>query len=185
MHVIDKEGYRANIGIIVSNDAGQVLLAKRIGQDAWQFPQGGMQPNETPEQALYRELHEELGLEAKDVIILGCTKNWLRYRLPHHFRRHQFKPVCIGQKQKWFLLKLMSDPSLIRFDHTEKPEFDGWRWESYWQPIQEVIHFKRKVYNRALRELAGFLPETIRPHTPEFKKRRPRIRGKYGRGRRH
>lgn len=177
--MIDKDGYRPNIGIIVTNDQGLVLLAKRIGQDSWQFPQGGIQKDETPEQALYRELHEELGLAAKDAIIIGSTKHWLRYRIPHQFRRHHFKPVCVGQKQKWFLLKLISDDNVINLNQGEKPEFDGWRWASYWQPIREVIHFKKQVYRQALKELALLLPgqPSTTPHTPPW---RPRKRGKFG-----
>jgi len=152
--VIDADGYRPNVGIILVNPRGQVLWARRIGQDAWQFPQGGIKAQESPEAALYRELQEEVGLQPDDVEILGCTRGWLRYRLPKRMIRHNSKPVCVGQKQKWFLLKLTSSEERIRFDHTEKPEFDGWRWVSYWYPLGQVVPFKRDVYRRAMRELA-------------------------------
>lgn len=78
--MIDEEGFRANVGIIVTDGETQVLWAKRVRQNAWQFPQGGILPNENPEAALYRELYEELGLSEADVEILGCTRSWLRYR---------------------------------------------------------------------------------------------------------
>lgn len=158
--VIDAEGFRVGVGIIVANDSGQVLWARRIGQHAWQFPQGGMQCGETPEQALFRELYEELGLEDSDVKLLGATKNWLYYWLPPHLRRAHIQPLCIGQKQKWFLLYLTGNPGKIRFDVTRSPEFDRWRWAPYWYPIRQVITFKRHVYRRALEELSKLLPES-------------------------
>ncbi len=153
--VIDADGFRPNVGIMLANDKGQVLWARRIGgQDAWQFPQGGINSNESPEQALYRELHEEVGLRPEDVKVLGCTRGWLRYRLPKRLVRQHASPVCVGQKQKWFLLQLQSDDSTISLDHAGKPEFDGWRWVSYWYPLGQVVSFKRDVYRRALKELS-------------------------------
>ena len=152
--MVDQEGFRPNVGIVISNGVGQLLWAKRIGQDAWQFPQGGINSGEKPEQALYRELYEEVGLESHDVELLACTRSWLRYRLPKAMQRRNSKPLCIGQKQKWFLLKLVGDESKIRLDHCEKPEFDGWQWVNYWYPINQVIEFKRDVYRRALNELS-------------------------------
>lgn len=156
--MIDSDGFRPNVGIILTNDQGQVLWARRVNQDAWQFPQGGINPHESPEQALYRELHEEVGLQEHDVEILACTRGWLRYRLPQRLVRTHSQPVCIGQKQKWFLLRLRSNDEQVRMDLTEKPEFDGWRWVSYWYPLGQVVAFKRDVYRRALKELAYKLP---------------------------
>jgi putative (di)nucleoside polyphosphate hydrolase len=158
--MIDRDGFRPNVGIIVTDDAGRVLWAKRIGQQAWQFPQGGVKTGEAPEQALFRELQEELGLLPHQVAVLGATRGWLRYRLPPWLVRPSTvpnRPTCIGQKQKWFVLKLLADEALVRFDHTDTPEFDGWRWVDYWQPIDEVVYFKREVYRRALEELAPLL----------------------------
>lgn len=152
--MIDEHGYRPNVGIILCNDKGQVLWARRIGQDAWQFPQGGIKEGETPEKALFRELQEEIGLSPQHVQILGCTRGWLRYRLPRRMVRHDSRPVCVGQKQKWFLLKLISDDSCINVSTTSKPEFDGWDWVSYWFPLGSVVAFKRDVYRRAMTELA-------------------------------
>lgn len=159
--MIDEEGFRPGVGIIVSNQQGQVLWARRIRQNAWQFPQGGIQANETAEEALFRELHEELGLESTDVEILGSTRSWLHYWLPQHLLRHHIQPLCIGQKQKWFLLKLVGEESKVHFDATNSPEFDRWRWVYYWYPLKQVIAFKRHVYRRALEELAPLLPQVI------------------------
>jgi len=153
--VIDADGYRLNVGIILANGKGKVLWARRVGEGAWQFPQGGIKRHESPEQALYRELGEELGLGAEHVVILGCTRDWLRYRLPKRYVRRHCKPVCIGQKQLWYLLSLsVGCESAVRLDACRKPEFDFWKWVDYWHAPREVIAFKRGVYKRALRELA-------------------------------
>jgi len=159
--VIDLDGYRPNVGIILSNDRGHLLWARRIGQDAWQFPQGGIRCQETPEEALYRELNEELGLLPEHVEVMGNTRGWLRYRLPSRLIRHHDKPVCIGQKQVWYLLRLAGDDSDVCLNLSERPEFDHWRWVSYWYPVRNVVSFKRRVYTRALRELAPLLKRPI------------------------
>ena len=152
--MIDSEGYRANVGIVICNPQGELLWAKRIGQQAWQFPQGGINESESlEEEALYRELDEEVGLAADDVQILHQTNDWLRYRLPKNFIRYHRDPLCIGQKQKWFLLGLKSDENKIALEKSGEPEFDDWQWVSYWYPLNQVIEFKRSVYRRALKEL--------------------------------
>ena len=154
--MIDKEGYRPNVGIVLANDQGQVLWARRVGgRDAWQFPQGGINRGETPEQALYRELEEEIGLSPDSVEVLAVTRGWLRYRLPKRFIRKGQKPLCIGQKQKWFLLRMLDSDDAVKLDLNAKPEFDHWQWVSYWDPLNQVISFKREVYRRAMKELAA------------------------------
>lgn len=152
--MIDAEGFRPNVGIIICNKQGQVMWAKRIGQDAWQFPQGGIRQGERLQQAMYRELKEEVGLEARDVEIISSTRDWLYYQLPRHYIRQNANPVCIGQKQKWFLLGLSGEESRISLvnDHMT-PEFDDWRWVSFWYPLSQIIDFKREVYRQALRQL--------------------------------
>jgi len=156
--VIDEAGLRANVGLIVSNNRGEVLWARRRNNSqAWQFPQGGIQKGETPEEAMYRELYEELGLQASDVRCLASTQQWHSYWLPEQYIRRQVKPLCIGQKQKWFLLRLLSDESRVRLDEHEKPEFDIWRWVDYWYPLTEVVAFKREVYQAAMTELKVYL----------------------------
>lgn len=156
--MIDAEGFRPNVGIILANDYGQVLWAKRIGHNAWQFPQGGIQYGESPEQALYRELYEEVGLLPEHVEILGQTKGWLRYHLPSRYIRSYSDPVCIGQKQKWFLLRLTASAQFIRLNLSDPPEFDQWQWVSYWYPLNKVVNFKRDVYRQAMLELCRYLP---------------------------
>jgi putative (di)nucleoside polyphosphate hydrolase len=164
--VIDSDGFRANVGIMLANDAGQLLWARRIGgRDAWQFPQGGINPGESAEQALYRELEEEVGLAGDAVRVVASTRGWLRYRLPRRFVRKGQDPVCIGQKQKWFLLHLRVADDAVRLDANSKPEFDHWQWVSYWYPLNQVVAFKREVYRRALKELAPPLARITRDKT--------------------
>ena len=153
--MIDSDGFRPNVGIMVANDQGQLLWARRVGgHNAWQFPQGGISAGESPEQALYRELYEEIGLVPDAVEVMAATKGWLRYRLPRRFIREGQTPLCIGQKQKWFLLRLLEDDTAVQLNLNEKPEFDYWQWVSYWYPLNQVIPFKREVYRRAMKELA-------------------------------
>ncbi len=155
--MIDSDGFRPNVGIIVANDDNQVLWARRIRQNAWQFPQGGIRRNEDPVQAMYRELSEEIGLLPQHVEIIGSTRGWLRYRLPEKMVRRNCTPLCIGQKQKWFLLRLIGSDGAVCLDRGEKPEFDQWRWVDYWQPLRDVVFFKQQVYRHALEELAPLL----------------------------
>ncbi len=168
MDRIDSQGYRANVGIILSDDTGLVLLGGRVGQSGWQFPQGGIRCRESPRQAMYRELKEEIGLGTHDVEIIGSTRGWLHYRLPERYIRRDARPLCIGQKQRWFLLRLRADKDCLRADTTATPEFDRWRWVSWWQPVEEVIHFKRQVYVRALLELAPLLAPLRIPPPPAW-----------------
>lgn len=152
--VIDSDGFRPNVGIILCNDHQQLFWGRRVGQDSWQFPQGGIKTTESPEQAMFRELREEVGLAPHQVEILGCTDRWLRYRLPKRFIRRHSHPLCIGQKQRWYMLRVLCNESDFCLDDCTKPEFDHWRWVKYWQPLHEVVYFKRRVYERALEELA-------------------------------
>ncbi len=162
--VIDKQGFRPNVGIVVTNNQGQVLWGRRVGgRDSWQFPQGGIHRDESPEEAMYRELDEEIGLGRGDVKLVAQSKGWLRYRLPAKYIRKHEQPVCIGQKQRWFLLRLLSGDDAVRVDAHADPEFSGWRWVSYWYPVTAVVDFKQSVYRRALAELAPHLGNSARP----------------------
>lgn len=152
--MLDENGYRPNVGIVLADGNGQVVWARRIRQDGWQFPQGGVQEGETAEQAMWRELYEEVGLIESDVDILAATKSWLKYQLPEQMLRKQGKfSNFVGQKQKWFLLHL-KEASKISFTTSDTPEFDHWEWVSYWYPLTQIVDFKRDVYQRMLKELA-------------------------------
>ncbi|MSR15671.1 MAG: RNA pyrophosphohydrolase [Gammaproteobacteria bacterium] len=158
--MIDAQGFRANVGIVLLNGAGQVFWGRRIGiASGWQFPQGGVNQHETLEAAMFRELREEVGLEPHHVQMIGCTRGWLRYRLPKRYIRHDQKPLCIGQKQRWYVLRLTADEGCVDLKVDPKPEFDQWRWIDYWESLQQVVAFKRQVYQQALHELAPLISE--------------------------
>ena len=168
--IIDRAGYRLNVGIILVNDSGRVFWGRRQGHNTWQFPQGGLAAGETPLQAMYRELCEEVGLCPTDVEILGVTKRWLRYRLPKQYLRHDSEPLVIGQKQKWFLLKLKASEQKIRLDLSDSPEFDSWRWIDYKEPQDQVIFFKKQVYAQAMKELEALLHKRRQPFSARRKR---------------
>lgn len=155
--MIDEQGYRYGVGIVLVNANRQVFLGKRLGMDAWQFPQGGMSEGETTEQTMYRELWEEIGLYPEDVKILAETTEWHHYDLPKRLIRRHTKPLCIGQKQKWFLLSLANKEAKINLLASETPEFDSWAWVSYWYPLRQIISFKKQVYEKVMQEFAPFI----------------------------
>lgn len=148
--MIDSDGFRPNVAMVVMKNDGRVFWAQRTNNDGWQFPQGGMNSDETPEEAMYRELREETGLLPDQVELLGSTPGWLRYQLPKRYQRSKSKPLCIGQKQVWFLLRLIDDNFEFDFNSTADPEFRDFRWVNFWYPADNVIRFKRRVYRQAL-----------------------------------
>jgi putative (di)nucleoside polyphosphate hydrolase len=159
--VIDRDGYRPNVGIILANSRNEVFWGKRVKEHAWQFPQGGIKPGESPEQAMYRELMEEVGLEGRHVRILGRTRQWLRYDVPSTWLRRDCRVHYRGQKQIWYLLRMVGRDCDVCLRRSDKPEFDAWRWNQYWIPLESVIEFKREVYHQALSELARFVPAVL------------------------
>lgn len=159
--MIDSQGYRANVGIVLINDQRKVFLGKRIGQPSWQLPQGGIDKGESPEQAMYRELFEEVGLRTHSVDVIARTRDWIRYDIPAHLIRKRAYPQCIGQKQIWFLLKMLDSDDAISLFENDPAEFDAWDWVDYWHPHSLVIDFKKDVYKQALQELAQYIDEPI------------------------
>jgi putative (di)nucleoside polyphosphate hydrolase len=155
--MLDREGFRPNVGIILVNARNEVFWGKRINEHSWQFPQGGIKYGETPEQAMYRELHEELGLKPEHVRILGRTRDWLRYEVPDQYIRREWRGHYRGQKQIWYLLRLVGRDCDVHLRATDHPEFDAWRWNEYWVQLDQVIEFKRGVYEQALTELSRIL----------------------------
>jgi putative (di)nucleoside polyphosphate hydrolase len=172
--MVDSDGYRPNVGIVICNTSGEVFWGKRVREHSWQFPQGGIQHGESPEQAMYRELHEETGLMPEHVRILGRTRGWLRYDVPQTWLRRDWRGNYRGQKQIWFLLRLVGRDSAVSLRASGHPEFDAWRWTDYWHPVEQVIDFKRDVYQQALTELARYLgrdrtgrgPRSVAPEAP-------------------
>jgi putative (di)nucleoside polyphosphate hydrolase len=160
--MLDEKGYRPNVGILLVNDKKEVFWAKRRGQSAWQFPQGGVDPGESLEECLFREIYEEIGLRPEHVKIIGKTKNWLYYDVPHGYIRASDRGTYRGQKQIWFLLHMLGQDNDIQLIHEDKPEFDDWCWHHYWVPLHSVIDFKREIYQTVLTSLA---PLVFHPHS--------------------
>jgi putative (di)nucleoside polyphosphate hydrolase len=163
--MLDRDGYRPNVGIILANGRDEVFWGKRVNQHAWQFPQGGIKHGEAPEQAMFRELEEETGLKPDHVRVLGRTRQWLRYEVPDKWVRRDWRGTYRGQKQIWFLLRMLGRDCDVRLRTSDKPEFDAWRWHDYWVPLEAVIEFKRDVYQQALAELHRFLGADRRSRT--------------------
>ena len=156
--MLDRDGFRPNVGIILLNQKNQVFWGKRIRTHSWQFPQGGIDRGETPEQALFRELQEEVGLLPEQVRIVARTRDWLRYEVPDRYIRKDARGHYKGQKQIWFLLQLVVPDHALNLRASTHPEFDAWRWNEYWVPLETVVEFKRGVYEMALTELSRYLP---------------------------
>ena len=175
--MLDRDGFRPNVGIILLNQRSQVFWGKRIRTHSWQFPQGGIDRGENPEQAMLRELHEEVGLHPQHVQVLARTRDWLRYEVPDRFIRRDARGHYKGQKQIWFLLQLVGHDWDLNLRATDHPEFDAWRWNDYWVPLDVVVEFKRGVYEMALTELARYVPRFDTRHEP-----RPDHHNRYLRG---
>jgi len=162
--MLDKDGYRPNVGVILLNHRNEVFWGKRVKQHSWQFPQGGIKHGESPEQAMFRELFEEVGLKPEHVKIIARTREWLRYDVPETWIRRDLRGNYRGQKQIWFLLRLVARDCDVSLRRSEKPEFDAWRWHTYWVPLDSVIEFKRGVYQQALSELSRFVFRVTQRH---------------------
>ena len=148
-----EEGYRLNVGIIVANSVGELLLCKRKGMNSWQFPQGGIDKNEDPLRAAKRELFEEVGISSKYVELIKSSNYWYKYNVPARNRRKIFvNKKFKGQKQKWFLFKLKKNTQ-ISFENDPDNEFENFKWVSYWYPLAVIVSFKEAVYRNALNEL--------------------------------
>lgn len=152
---VDSQGYRLNVGMVVLNAEGKLFWGQNANRAGWQFPQGGIEDNETATEGMYRELHEEVGLSPQDVKILQVSKQWYSYKLPEQFIRRHEDQLVIGQKQKWFLLQLLANDQQINFTTGHKPEFKAWQWVNYWYPAKNVIYFKQEIYKNVLQEFAA------------------------------
>ena len=156
--LIFDDGYRANVGIVILNQKQQVFFAKRRYQSGWQFPQGGIQLGESPKQAMFRELLEETGLDKESVEVIYVSDYWYDYRIPKKsIRKTTNGATVIGQRQKWFLLKLKDLSTNISLDSSPEQEFDSWKWIAPGLSIKQVIGFKQEVYKKVISEFIPFI----------------------------
>ena len=145
--------YRSNVGIMLINDDGHVFVGQRLdnNQNAWQMPQGGIDGDEDPQSAAYRELLEETGIEQENVKFLATSSKWLLYDLPEDLIPKLWDDKYRGQKQKWFLFKFLGTNRDVNIS-TEHPEFSNWKWIPKENLLEEIVHFKKSVYESVLRE---------------------------------
>ena len=145
--------YRSNVGIMLINDEGHVFVGQRLdnNQNAWQMPQGGIDCDEDPQSAAYRELLEETGIEQENVRFLAKSSKWLVYDLPEDLIPKLWDGKYRGQKQKWFLFKFLGTNRDINIS-TEHPEFSNWKWMPKENLLEEIVPFKKSVYESVLRE---------------------------------
>jgi len=156
--LIFDDGFRANVGIVIFNQKQQVFFAKRRYQSGWQFPQGGIQLGESPKKAMFRELLEETGLDKKSVEITYVSDHWYDYRIPKKsIRKATNGTTVIGQRQKWFLLKLKDQSTSIVLNSSSEQEFDSWKWIAPDLSIKQVIGFKQDVYKKVISEFIPFI----------------------------
>ena len=149
----EESNYRLNVGLIIVNNYGKVLICKRKNSNQWQFPQGGIYKGESPIEAAKREIFEEVGIKPSKIKVLGKIKDWVKYEIPKELAKKSFKKKgIVGQKQKWFIFKIKSE-ACITFVNDPDNEFDDFAWVSYWRPIALIISFKKEVYRNVLAEL--------------------------------
>jgi putative (di)nucleoside polyphosphate hydrolase len=148
--------YRPGVGVMGLNREGKVFVGRRIqGAEAWQMPQGGIDDGESPREAAMRELAEETGVAAAE--ILAETPGWLDYRLPEELIPNLWGGRYAGQRQKWFLLRLLGGDEAVNI-HTEHPEFCEWKWAEAASLPDLIVPFKRPLYVRLLDEFRAYLP---------------------------
>ncbi len=144
--------YRPCVGILLFNGDGKIFVAQRIDRDeeAWQMPQGGIDKGETPADAAFRELEEEIGTANAEIV--AESEKWLDYDLPPELVGKVWKGRYRGQTQKWFAMRFTGSDADIRIDAVEHPEFDAWQWVSVDDLVDLIVPFKRNVYEQIVDE---------------------------------
>jgi len=150
--------YRSGVGIMLINPEKKIFVGKRIDNhsDAWQMPQGGTDPGEDEDLAMFRELKEETGISSVDVKLIGKSRGYFYYNLPYKLQKKFWGGKYLGQKQRWYLAELVGDESRINLNH-EKPEFSEWKWIEKDKLINVVVGFKRGLYRDVIKEFLEFL----------------------------
>jgi putative (di)nucleoside polyphosphate hydrolase len=145
------DGYRRGVGIMLLNHDDKVFVGRRLETqgEAWQMPQGGIDEDEEPRDAAFRELREEIGTDKAEIV--AESKAWLRYDLPPQLRK-RWNDRWLGQQQKWFVMRFRGTDTDINIA-TEHPEFSAWKWTAVEHLPNLVVSFKRQIYLDLLQEL--------------------------------
>ena len=145
------ELYRPGVGMALFNKQGFVFVAERLDSPgAWQMPQGGIDPGEAPEVAVFREMEEEIG--TRDARIIGMLNDWIYYDIPERTAQKLWDGKYRGQKQKWIALEFTGQDHDIDLESFEHPEFARWKWVPITHLLDYVVSFKRGVYERVAKE---------------------------------
>ncbi len=143
--------YRPGVGMVIARPKRMVFAGRRIknsSREAWQLPQGGIDPDEDIVKALWRELAEETGIQSQDIRIVAET-DWLYYDIPDNYRRKLWQGRYVGQRQKWFLLEFLADDSAVQLHNPgAPPEFDAWKWVPFDHIDAMAVEFKRDLYRQ-------------------------------------
>ena len=150
--------YRSCVGITLFNTDNKVFVGKRIDTpDAWQMPQGGVDPGETIEDAAFRELLEEVGVGMDKAEILKIHEEPLRYDFPPHLQRRLFGGKYQGQEQTWIAARFMGNDGDIDINHFHTPEFDEWQWIELHGILDMIVPFKRDIYTEVIKAFEDLL----------------------------
>ena len=150
--------YRSGVGIMLINQKKEIFVGKRIDNhsDSWQMPQGGLDAGESEDEAMFRELKEETGIDDFSVKVLHKSQGYLYYNLPYKLQKKFWGGKYLGQKQRWYLAEFIGDESSISVQ-TEKPEFSDWKWIAPDNIVDAIVAFKRGLYEEVIGEFAKFL----------------------------
>lgn len=155
---IEQLPYRPCVGLMVLNRRGQIFAGQRLdnSRGAWQMPQGGIDPGESPPEAALRELAEEAGISGSDVVILRESETWHDYDLPLPLIPKLWNGQFRGQSQRWFAIRYLGPDEAVNID-TEIPEFRSWAWMAHQDLIHKIVPFKRDTYARVFEEFADLI----------------------------
>lgn len=157
----EDHAYRPGVGMIIFNKQGFVFVAERLDNPgAWQMPQGGIDEGEDPEIAVFREMEEEIG--TRNARIMAMMDEWMYYDIPERTAQKLWGGKYKGQRQKWIALEFLGDDYEIDLEAFDHPEFKRWKWVPITELLDYVVPFKRKVYERVVKEFYDHALELAR-----------------------